>query len=174
MKSWVTTLILLVVIVSLVIIAVILTSRPSIPATPSTPPPNPYVSVESSTQETTTTASPATFAADFYAWYLQNLINNPGFTTSPQFKSSLGKWLTPDFINNWQKITTSTGSDPVTLLQDYQNSWLTNINPSIVDQSSTTSTVLASLGTPGELQRVIVHLVFANGTWLIASVTSAN
>jgi serine/threonine protein kinase len=114
---------------------------------------------------------PSAAVASFYTWYLRGMINNPRFTSSPEFKSSTPKWLSSDFINNWQKIVAAHGVDPVTLSQDYQKSWISSIAPLVTYQSATTSTIVVTLGTGSEVHGVRVHLVFSNGNWLISSVT---
>lgn len=120
------------------------------------------------------TSSPAQFAANFYTWYLQGLMSNQSFSNSNQFKSGITDWLTPDFITNWSTIIENTDMNPVLLAQDYANSWLTNINTSVVTQTATTTTVLVSLGTSSQIHNLTVDLMnIADGTWRIASVTPA-
>lgn len=119
-------------------------------------------------------SSPTTLVTGFYGWYLENLIRNQGFAGTDQFKSTITNWLTPNFAQNWNTLAENTGTDPVLLAQDYQNSWATNIQTTIVNQTSTSSMVLVSLGSGQQGQRVTVHLVFINGVWRISAVTPAS
>ena len=111
------------------------------------------------------------FVWSFYDWYLHGVTGNLHFTTSAEFKSSLPKLLSADFIRNWQKIIDTTDVDPLLLTQDQLNSWISNIKTVAAYQSATTSTVLVSLGTGSETYNLRVHLTFMNNAWLISSVT---
>ena len=129
-------------------------------------PSNPAVIVNRATR-------PNVVAQNFYLWYLQNLIKNPGFTSSASFKNSIGDWLTPEFINNWNNLTQTTNIDPVLLAQDYQTFWLTNLKVSVVTAGSAKSTVLVSLEEEPEPHQTLVHLVLINNKWLIDSISLA-
>ena len=119
-------------------------------------------------------ASPTTFVTGFYSWYLQGIANDPRFVLSDQYKSAINNWLTLDFISNWDSIVTNTNENPVLLSQDYADSWLNNINASVVSQTSTTTVVLVSLGTSSTPHKLTVELSpVDNNMWRIVRVTTA-
>ena len=118
--------------------------------------------------------SPADFAKGFYTWYLNGLVDNFKFSSSNDFTSSEANWLTPNFATNWQNLAAQTDANPFLLAQDYQNSWASDITASAENQSATSSAVLVTLGASSPSpQKVTAHLMSANGTWLIDSITPA-
>ena len=145
-----------------------------LPKTPATMPPGNSVTTNTVNQSPQARQSPAAAASNFYAWYIRGIMQNQTFSTSPEFKSSIGEWLTPEFTAHWQSIIASTDSDPALLAQDYQPSWSSHIASSIADQTQTTSSVRVSLGSASELHVLLVHLVWTNNQWLIASVEPAS
>lgn len=118
--------------------------------------------------------TPDAFAAAFYKWYVRGYSNTPHFTTSAPFTSSIGQWLTPDFVANFSSMEASVGLDPVLFSQDYATTWLSNISTIITAQNSTETDVLVSLGTGSDVQKLNVRIVPFNGSWRVAGVSKAN
>lgn len=119
-------------------------------------------------------AAPDEFTKNFYTWYLQGVTRNIKFVSTTQFSSTIGDWLTQDFALNFRDIASRTNGDPVLLAQDYQNSWATNIQTTVTDRSATSSTVILSMGNSSELHKVAVHLISAENTWRVSSVTPSS
>jgi hypothetical protein len=118
------------------------------------------------------TASPTEFTKNFYTWYLQGLVNDQRFSGSDEFRSSVSRWLTPEFIAAWDSIIEQTNANPILLAQDYASSWSTNITTSIGTETATTTTIIVTLGVPREERKLIADLVRTNeGAWRIARVT---
>jgi hypothetical protein len=167
MKYWKIILAILVVLVLALVLFFVLSQKPS--AKPATSIPNPFADVTSNTSET-----PDAYTSAFYSWYLQVLAKDQTFSSSPDFKSQIGQWLTPELVANWNSIVENTDENPVLLSQDIADSWVTNVNASVVNQSATDATVLVSLGTSTDLHQLIVRLVRSNDKWSIASVDPAS
>jgi hypothetical protein len=129
---------------------------------------NPFAEISNNPAET-----PDAYTTAFYTWYLQVLSNDQNFSSSPNFKSSISQWLTPEFVANWNSIVENTDQNPVLLSQDTQDSWASNIRTALVNQSTTDSTVEVSLGTTPNQQILLVHLVHNENQWRIASVDLA-
>ena len=146
------------------ILAIFFTRKQSSPPE-SAVPYNPFADVSSNPSET-----PDAYTTSFYTWYLQVLSTNQSFSSSPDFKSSISQWLTPEFVANWDSIVENTDQNPVLLSQDIQSSWSGNIHTAIASQSQTDATIDVSLGTAPDQQLLAVHLVRNSNGWRIASV----
>ena len=167
MKNWKIILpaALLILILGILLFFFLAQSKPAQVTTPY----NPFADVSNNPAET-----PDAYTSAFYTWYLQVLAKDQSYSSSPDFKTSIQKWLTPEFVANWNSIVENTDADPVLLSQDYQDSWLTNIRTAIVSQSATDSTVEISLGTGTDQQLLSVHLIRTDNQWRIASVDPAS
>lgn len=154
------------IIVTLIVLFLLLSNSSKKPPT-STVVENPFAQISSNTTET-----PDAYVKSFYLWYLQVLSKDQNFSSSPDFKIQINKWLTPVFVANWDSIVTSTDEDPVLLSQDFQDSWITTIRAQAITTSSAdSSTILLTLGDGTDTHQVIVHVTrAATGQWQIASV----
>lgn len=146
-----------------------------------TPPPNSTAYVPPNNSATvspssTSTASqtPDVFVEAFYTWYMQGMQTDVHFTSSTDFQSGIGQWLTPEFIADFQNRTDADEQDPVLLAQDFASSWPSNIQASLVAQSSTSSTVIVSLGTGIQLQKMSVTLLRTDAGWRIDSIAETD
>jgi hypothetical protein len=114
---------------------------------------------------------PDVYATNFYKWYILQFKNDVDFNATPDLKKQLLTWVTPQFADQFENIIQSTGSDPVLLAQDYQDSWLTDVSSSVLSNSGTAATILVSLGSVNDLHQLVVNLVLVDGYWRVNSVT---
>ncbi len=114
---------------------------------------------------------PEVFTTNFYKWYIVQFKNNVGVASTAEFKNTLSNWLSPAFTANFDTLVQNTGSDPLILAQDYQNSWLTTISATVLSSTPTTASLLVTLGSGTELHQLIVNLALIKGYWHIDSVT---
>jgi hypothetical protein len=162
MKGWKMFGIILVVLILLFILGVFLIAR------------TPNSSTEPITQNVTPASPsappPTAIAQGFYAWYLRGEINDENFASSSDYTSGLSQWLTPNFLANYQTAAANTDVNPFTQSQDYEDSWATNIQTTIISQTNTLSTILVTLGTGSDTQNLILQLLPIGGYWKIDSI----
>ena len=137
---------------------------------PTTPATNPFNNI---VDPQPNNSSISTFVASCYKTYIQWYVSNNKSANPSQSIPDPSRCFTSDFINQWPGIITNTEGDPVLLAQDYGNSWMSNINAMVSNQSQTAASVTLSLGSGNELRQLLVQLQLTSNGWRISSVTSA-
>jgi len=169
--------IILAVLIAILVIFLIFFNKPAIAPVSSlkTLSNNPFADAVNTEAENTVT-SPATFAMNFYKWYVANMEASVSFPTAQQLTTLFPQWTTSAFILQYQseKHDINFDEDPVLYSQDIPDGWGSGLTATIQSQTATASTVQVVIGTGTSAQTYIVQLVMGNGQWLINSISSPN
>jgi hypothetical protein len=122
--------------------------------------------------------SPTTFATQLYRIYLPLAFGEEPATASArrlkaererQFHSH---YLTPRFTADLARIGEQTDADPISLSQDWDASWTTQMNARLLSRSANKAAVLMSFGPPAEHpHQLVAHLTLVADQWRLDAVT---
>jgi len=113
---------------------------------------------------------PAVFAGQLYQSYAALLSQEAKWNPAERDTNVAEwrrRWLTPQFIANFDALAARNDADPVTGTQDYCESWITTMRANPVWSDVYTAIVSVTLGT--EHHRVIAYLKKIDGHWRLDS-----
>ncbi|MDE2184967.1 MAG: DUF3828 domain-containing protein [Alphaproteobacteria bacterium] len=113
---------------------------------------------------------PAVFAGQLYQSYAALLSQEAKWNPAERDANVAAwrqRWLTPQFIANFDALAARNDADPITGTQDYCESWITTMRANPVWSDSYTAIVSVTLGT--EHHRVIAYLKKLDGHWRLDS-----
>jgi hypothetical protein len=122
------------------------------------------------------TVSPATFALNFYKWYIGNKTTDINFPSTEQLSTLFPQWTTQSFILTYQSERSDLNfdEDPVLYAQDDPRGWGTGFTANVLSETATASSVQVVIGSGTMTHTYTVELVKQNNQWLINSISGSN
>ncbi|MBI3653713.1 MAG: DUF3828 domain-containing protein [Acidobacteria bacterium] len=112
-----------------------------------------------------TATAPEAVVKDFYRWYIERLNRNRDPLT--QEKTTLKKYLTPEFFRKAPKLLDQTDADVFICAQDWDKDWGKHITIANLQVQGSVATMKVTLSGSSMNHKLKVKLKQLNGAWKI-------
>jgi hypothetical protein len=122
------------------------------------------------TIQNTPDSVPIDIVTDCFSWYVNSFIDGADYVDALE-DPKLRECFTPTYVENFERIATDEGADPVLLVQNDSESWKQRPEVRLIATSQDITATEVALGSGTEIIRYKVTLQKIDTKWLISNVS---